>query len=81
MVFFDFLRDHQIEEPKFIDKFVILRLTVLNLMSDINKENLVEIIKGLLGTDADLNFLVKVDENELETLVARIRDRIEQVRK
>ena len=81
MVFFDFLRDHQIEETKFIDKFVVLRLTVLNLMSDINKEKLVEIIKGLLRTDADLNFLVKLDENELETLVACIRDRIEQVRK
>jgi len=25
-----------------------------------------EIIKGLLGTDADLNFWVKLDENELE---------------
>jgi len=25
-----------------------------------------EIIKGLLGTDADLNFRVKLDENELE---------------
>ena len=47
-------------------------------MSDITKEKLVEIIKGLLGTDADLNFLVKLDENELKTLVAHIRDRIEQ---
>jgi len=37
------------------------------------KEKLVEIIKGLLGTDADLNFLVKLDENELETLVACIK--------
>ena len=47
-------------------------------MSDITKEKLIEIIKGLLGTDADLNFLVKLDENELETLVAYIRDRVEQ---
>jgi len=50
-------------------------------MPDITKEKLIEIIKGLLGTDADLNFLVKVDEGELETLVACIRDRVEQAGK
>lgn len=50
-------------------------------MSDITKEKLVEIIKGLLGADADLNFLVKLDEDELETLVAYIRDRVEQAGK
>jgi len=50
-------------------------------MSDITKEKLVEIIKGLLGTGADLNFLVKLDEDELETLVACIRDRVEQAGK
>ena len=48
-------------------------------VTDITKEKLVEIIKGLLGTDADLNFLVKLDEDELETLVSCIRDRIDQV--
>jgi len=50
-------------------------------VTDITKEKLVEIIKDLLGTDADLNFLVKLDENDIETLVAYIRDRIEQVGK
>jgi len=40
------------------------------------KEKLIEIIKGLLETDADLNFLVKLDEDELETLVAFTRDRV-----
>ena len=50
-------------------------------MTDITKEKLVEIIKGLLGTDADLNFLMKLDEDELETLVACIRDRVEQAGK
>jgi len=46
-------------------------------MPDITKEKLIEIIKGLLGTDADLNFLVKLDENELESLVVCIRGRVE----
>ena len=50
-------------------------------MSDITKGKLIEIIKGLLETDADLSFLVKLDENELETLVACVGDRIEQVGK
>ena len=50
-------------------------------MPDITKGKLIEIIKGLLGIDADLNFLVKLDENDLETLIASIRDRIEQAGK
>ena len=50
-------------------------------MPNITKEKLVEIIKGLLGIDADLNFLVKLDEDELETLVSCIRGRIDQAGK
>ena len=50
-------------------------------MTTITKEKLIEIIKGLLETDADLNFLMKLDENELENLIAYIRDRIEQAGK
>ena len=43
------------------------------------KEKLIEIIQGLLKTGADLSFLVKLNERELETLVACIRDRVEQL--
>ena len=50
-------------------------------MSDMSREKLVEIIKGLLETDANLNFLVKLDEDELESLIANIRDRVEQAGK
>jgi len=50
-------------------------------VTTITKEKLIEIIKGLLETDADLNFLMKLDENELENLIAYIRDRIEQAGK
>ena len=45
-------------------------------MSDITKENLIEIIKGLLSVDADLDFLMRLDKAELETLVACIRDKV-----
>ncbi len=41
------------------------------------KEELIEILKRVLKTDSDLEFLLKLDEAELETLVAVIRDRIE----
>jgi len=40
-----------------------------------------EIIKDILKTDIDLRFLLQLTETELETLVACIRDRIEQVGK
>ena len=44
------------------------------------KEKLIEIIQGILNTDIDLSFLLQVKEDELEKLVAAIRERIEQVR-
>ena len=40
------------------------------------KEKLVEIIKGLLSADPDLDFLMHLEKAELETLVACIRDRV-----
>ena len=40
-----------------------------------------EIIKDILKTDIDLHFLLQLTETELETLVACIRDRVEQVGK
>jgi type VI protein secretion system component VasK len=44
-----------------------------------NKEKLVEIIQGVLKTDVDLAFLLQLRKSELETLIACIRDRVEQV--
>jgi len=41
------------------------------------KEELIEILNRVLKTEADLEFLLKLDETELETLVAVIRDRVE----
>ena len=43
------------------------------------KEELVEKIKGLLKTDDDLSFLLQLRLEDLETLVAMIRDRVDQV--
>jgi len=42
------------------------------------KEKLIEILRGLLKTDADLNFLLQLKKDELETLVACVRGRVEQ---
>ena len=42
------------------------------------KEQLIEIIKKLLETDSDLDFLSKLSKSELETLVAAVRNRVEK---
>jgi len=42
------------------------------------KEKLVEKIKELLKTDRDLSFLLGLKRKEIETLVACIRDRVDQ---
>lgn len=44
---------------------------------DMNKEKLVRIIQELLKTDQDLDFLTELKKEQLETLVACIRDRID----
>ena len=49
--------------------------------ADITKEKLVEILRGLLETDADLGFLMGLKKTEIETLVACIRNRVEEVGK
>jgi hypothetical protein len=42
----------------------------------INKKKLVKIIKDLLKTDQGLDFLEELKKEDLERLVASIRDRI-----
>jgi hypothetical protein len=41
------------------------------------KDQLISLIKKILGTDADLQFLAKLDLAELKLLVACIRERLE----
>ena len=43
------------------------------------KTKLIEIIKKLLYADTDLSFLEKLKNSELETLVACIRDRVDNL--
>lgn len=42
------------------------------------KEELLGIIKKLLKTNMELGFLLRLDSEELETLIACIRDRVDQ---
>jgi hypothetical protein len=46
-----------------------------------NKTELLEIIKKLLKTDVDLDFLLNLPESDLETLVVCIRERFDQLGK
>jgi len=45
-----------------------------------NQEEILEIIKELLQTDFELDFLLKLDQAELETLTVCIRSRLEEER-
>lgn len=49
--------------------------------SDITKEKLFKIVKGLLKTDSGMDFPMQIRKTEIETLVACSRDRVEQVAK
>ena len=42
------------------------------------KEELVKILKGLLKTETDLDFLLELKKEDLESLVAVIRDKLEE---
>ena len=43
------------------------------------KEQLVTKLKELLKTDIDLDFLLALKNNQIETLIASIRDRIDHM--
>ena len=47
----------------------------------LTKDRLIRIIRELLRTNLDLGFLVKLEKNELETLVACIRVRVDELHK
>ena len=51
------------------------------MSSDITKEKLANIIKRLLKTDTDLHFLQELRREDLEKLVACVRDRIDRLEK
>ena len=42
------------------------------------KDELIRIIQKVLETDAALDFLTKLEEKEIETLVACVRDKVDQ---
>ena len=51
------------------------------MTADITKEKLTNILKGLLKTDADLRFLQELRREDLEKLVACVRDRVYRLEK
>ena len=44
---------------------------------NIPREELLEIIRKLLHSDHDLTFLMKLEQREIEQLIAAIRERID----
>ena len=45
------------------------------------KEDLIDLLTKILRTSVDLDFLSELEQKDLETLIAVIRDRIEQEKK
>ena len=43
------------------------------------REKLLETLQRILKTDADLRFLLKLEEHEIETLIACIRERVDNL--
>ncbi|MFC1866964.1 hypothetical protein ACFL0H_02360 [Thermodesulfobacteriota bacterium] len=43
-----------------------------------NKEKLIDILKGILNADVDLNFLLQLNESEIKTLVASVRESVDR---
>ncbi len=43
-----------------------------------NKQELIEILKKLLDTDTELDFLCRLEEDELQKLVACVRSRVDE---
>ena len=41
------------------------------------KEDLIERLQRLLKTDIDLSFILKLEEHDIEKLIASIRERVE----
>jgi len=59
--------------PALFIRVISMRLRWGELMT---KEELIKKIRALLKMDDDLDFLLKLQEEELERLVASIRDRV-----
>ena len=58
--------------------FHLAQNTMRSVGECMRKEKLVEKIRELLKTDADLNFLLIVKKEELDRVVACSRDRVDQ---
>ena len=42
------------------------------------KDDLIDLLKKILRTEVDMDFLADLEQRELESLIAVIRDRIDQ---
>lgn len=45
------------------------------------KEKLIRILQGVLETDIDLSFLLTLKKSEIETLVACVRNKVDNIPK
>ena len=70
-----------IEKLPYLDRISItLNYSAFETMgASMTKDNLVDKIKEILKTDNNLDFLLELKKEELERLVACIRDRVDRI--
>ena len=70
-----------IEKLPYLDRISITRnhSQLETMGGGMTKDKMVDKIRELLKTDNDLDFLLELKKEELERLVACIRDRVDQV--
>jgi len=49
-------------------------------MGDLTKNDLLEMLRKILQTDRDMNFLLSLDDKDLTTLLVVVRERIENMK-
>ena len=65
----------------FLSLLIDVRWDLDYLSPAMTKDKLIKILRGILKTDNDLSLLLKLKKGELETLVACVRDRVENFRR
>jgi len=70
-----------IEKLPYLDRISITRnhSAFETIGASMSKDKMVEKIKELLNTDLNLDFLLELKKEEIERLIACIRDRVGQV--
>ena len=70
--------------PEYLRKtidFCLIYGIAMKIDEPVTKDRLIEILQSLLSTDIEFPFLLQLRKRDIETLVACIRERIDNIKK